>query len=390
MNQSARHLRTESGVQLAVRDIPAAWRAGDRRPEGVPAVAEWFFEAEEWLWCQRDAEGELHGSLRTWRADGKPWLEYEYAHGKRHGAFNRFYPSGALAQSGRYFDDLPDGLWTSLADDVNTYSIRECCIPEGTRAMKQEYRRGKLLAEAFYDATGEVLEYEDASPISGRLPEPLRERETDVLARGYDFWPESEPLDFDVEPLASVEQSLSSMRDAIQRAALRVQAMRSELIARDLRVPPDVSALIEEAAPASRRFSFPSEDDATLLVQVDETVSPYDMSTEDLIRRARLEWMALCWLCWATGLDSVGLPDELTPRPELYAALTLASQRAAALSGYDLQPDSAQHFHGLDESHLPASALAHLADQYREMRAVLLFASDPECQSPWQDDLGRA
>ena len=116
------------------------------RPSNVPHNARWFFASDEWLFCERDSGGELHGPFRTYRADGTPELSFEYRHGKRHGPFQRFYASGRLAQEGRYFDDLLDGLVVSRSDGENTYSIRECCIPETARVMKQEHRRGQLLA----------------------------------------------------------------------------------------------------------------------------------------------------------------------------------------------------------------------------------------------------
>ena len=360
---------------------------GGARPAGVPAAAGWFYDSQEWLACERDADGELHGPVRTWRADGTPWLEFEYRHGKRHGAFRRFYASGALALSGRYFDDLPDGLWTFPSDGEDTYSIRECCIPEGTRTMRQEHRRGALLAEAFYAADGSSLVYVDATPDAVALPPPLREREGDVLSGAYEFWPTFEPLSQTGSDVL-VEQPLSALCEAIQRAALRIQSARDELLSRGLPAPPALSRMGTSVL-GLRRFSFPSEEDATQLVQVDEAVEVRELDSAGLIHRARLDWTALCWLCWACGLDEVALPEQLEPRPELLAALELSSQRAAALSGPDLQPDSAPHFHRLDETHLPASALAHLADHYRELRAVLLFVSDPDCVSPWQDDLGR-
>lgn len=359
------------------------------RPTGVPAGAGWFYDSQEWLACERDGDGELHGPLRTWRANGTPWLEFEYRHGKRHGPFRRFHASGALALGGRYFDDLPDGLWTFCSDGEDTDSIRECCIPEGTRTMRQEHRRGTLLAEAFYAADGSPLVSLDASPDAVALPPPLREREGDVSIGEYDFWPAHEPLAPGSASDVLVEQPLAVLREAIQRAALRVQNARAALLARGLLAPPALSQMGTPAVEL-RRFSFPSEEDATRPVQVDETVPSGDLDSASLIHRARLDWTALCWLCWACGLDEVALPEQLTPRPELLAALELSSQRAAALTGHELQPDSAPHFHRLDETHLPASALAHLADHYRELRAVLLFVSDPDCVSPWQDDLGRS
>ncbi len=359
------------------------------RPSTVPAAARWFPVDQEWLACTYDAQGELHGAVRSFRAEGTPWVEYEYVHGRRHGAFKRFHASGALEQAGRYYDDLLDGLVCFYSDGARTHSIRECCVPERARVMKQEHRRGQLLAESFYAADGSQLFEAHLRPGPGgsTWPEPLREREADLLSVAFDFWPSRERLSASDPDAARVEQPLPALRAAISRAAQRVQAYRAALLALgETQLPPDVSALTSGSE--LRRFSFVSEDGDP--VQVEETLALADSNARDLGLGASLAWGALCWLCWACGLQRIAQPAELEARPELYAALLLASERQAALSGHDLRPDAEPHFHGLDETRLPASALSHLADCYREMRAVLLFASDPECQSPWQDDLGRS
>jgi hypothetical protein len=361
--------------------------AAPPRPSTVPGEARWFFDAQEWLSCKRDENGELHGSLRSYRADGTPWLEYEYRHGQRHGPFRRFHTSGQVGQAGRYFDDLLDGLLSVFSDGEDTYTIRECCIAPGTRVMKQEHRRGKLLAESFYAADGTRLFDPNAtSPVSA-WPEPLREREGDWFWVAFDFWPSREPLVVADPDAARVEQSLPALCAAISRAAQRVQVCRVELISRgETQIPPHVSLLI--ADDALRRFSFTSEEGEP--VNVDETLAVQGLSTHELALTTRIEWTALCWLCWAAGLDKIAIPTQITARPQLYAALIIVSERDAALSGNDPRPSSEPHFHSLDETLFPASTLTHLAAHYREIRAVLLFASDPECQSPWQDDLGRS
>ena len=359
------------------------------RPSQVPADAEWLFDTEEWLVCARDARGELHGSLRSYRADGTASIEYEYRHGKRHGPFRRFHPSGELARHGRYFDDLLDGLLVVLSDGDDPFSIRECCIPAGARVMKQEHRRGQLLAESFYDARGNrVLE---PGADASTWPEPLRDREEDLLAAEYAFWPAREPLFTpETEEEVRVEQSTVSLCDAIGRAAQRLMSVRGELMRQGLApLPPDLSWLTDGAAATLRRFAFDTDEEEPSLVQVDETLSVTGLDARALRLRARLEWTTLCWLCWAAGLDRVALPTRIQPRPELYAALLVSSARQAALTGPELAPDADPHFHRLNETLLPAAALAHLADQYREARAALLFVSDPTCRTPWQDDLGR-
>jgi len=360
------------------------------RPSNVSAEAEWQFDSREWVLCSRDAQGELHGSLRAHRGDGTPSLEFEYRHGKRHGPFRRFHGSGKLAQAGRYLDDVPDGLLCVYSEGESAYTIRECCIVEAARLMKQEYRRGQLLAESFYDVLGELLPDAEGAFGANGWPQPLRERESDAQLLEYVFWPTSEALpDASSEERVVVEQPLGALQEAIQRAAQRIQLLRAELLVSGARpLPPDLSALAE-GAPPLRRFTFDvfDEEHATS-VQVDETVPAVHGSTA-LSAQARLEFTLLSTLCWAAGSSQIELPQRLAPRPELFAALLHASQRAAALSGHEPVLDARAHFHGLDETLLPASALERLAEHYREIRAALLFATDPECQSPWQDDLGR-
>jgi hypothetical protein len=185
--------------------------------------ARWFFDAQEWLSCERDERDELRGSLRSYRAAGTPWLECEYRHGQRHGPFRRFYASGQLAQEGRYFDDFLDGLLSVFSEGDDGYSIRECCIAPGKRVMKQEHRRGKLLAQSFYAADGARLFDPNATSPVVSWPEPLREREGDWLGGAFDFWPSREPLVVADPDAAHVEQPLPALRAAINRAAQRVQ-----------------------------------------------------------------------------------------------------------------------------------------------------------------------
>src|SRR6185369_7345551 len=284
---------------------------GRQRPSSVPPNARWFFDSEEWLYCERDAHGELHGSLRTYREDGTPWLEYEYKHGKRHGPFRRYHASGQVAQEGRYFDDLLDGLVSFLSDGENRYSIRECCIPASTRVMRQEHRRGQLLAETYEDERGQLLEDPAiGAPGAKGWPQPLCEREDQMLSLAFDFWPAREALSSTLELTeACVEQPMLAVRQAIQRSAQRLLVLRREHASRGLSLDsPDVSLLVTEPEPPLRRFAFEADSDAgKLTVRVDETIAPAQ-STRELRVQIRLEWTVLCWLCWAVGLDEIALP----------------------------------------------------------------------------------
>lgn len=358
----------------------------------MPQGAELLPLEQAFRWCERDEAGELHGALRVYALDGTARLEQEYVHGKRHGAFRRFHASGALAEVGRYFDDLRDGFWVTLADGDSSASIRDCCIPEAARRLHQEYRRGRVLAEVFFSATGEVLE--EPTAVVDPRHEPLRERAEDVLTFSFGFWPGHEPLPSSgsapLEPAperARVEQTLPELAQAIRRAAARVMLYRAALACEKLSLaPPDVSFLLDEAVEL-RRFEITPEGEESALAVDERPCLPEDAAA--LALEARIAWSGLCWLCWAAGMDELALPTKWRSRHELHDALLLVSSRAASLRHHAAELDDAPHFHGLDESLLPGSALAQLARHYEEARAMLLFASDPECVSPWQDDLGR-
>ncbi|RYZ07069.1 MAG: hypothetical protein EOO73_13460 [Myxococcales bacterium] len=354
------------------------------RPSGVPERAVWDFTEGAWVLAPCDANGELHGALRVYGSDGAVRVELEYRHGKRHGPFKRYHSSGQVAQVGRYFDDQLDGLtvWFSAGDESD--SIRTCCLPPRTRVLKQEHRRGVLLQEAFFSAGGDqLLEGDETS----QAPEP-REREDDVLLGEYGFWPELEHLPpVAAEPL-TIAQPFSELQDAIRRAAQRVDRCRAALLESAPQLaPPDVSSLVGEPLPL-RTLEIRVEESEDLVL-VREEPSLAGLTALEVAWRARLDWTALCWLCWAAGCSTVAVPARLAPRSELHAALVHASARVEGLEACVPAAQSGAHFHGLEEARLPASGLARLAEHYREIRAVLLFAIDPECVSAWQEDLGR-
>ncbi len=128
------------------------------RPPGVPPEAEWRFEADEWVVAPRNAEGEYHGEVRSFRADGTPGVAYQFVEGRRHGPFRTYHPSGALLREGRYANDKLDG-WVVVRTDGEEQlgALQECCVPVGARTLRQEYDAGALVAEAFYDRDGRQL-----------------------------------------------------------------------------------------------------------------------------------------------------------------------------------------------------------------------------------------
>ena len=345
----------------------------------LPPGAEWHFDVREWVVAKYDRDGRPHGALLRFRDTGRLAARYDYRHGQRCGPFQAYHPSGALAQTGRYFLGELDGLLTAYSDP-RPHRFAEVSLGPERGIVKREYRRGVLLAEAHATDAAE-------SPV-----DDVREREHDLLSVPYDFWPAFETIESlhsETEP-ARVEQPFSALSSAIARAAERVMTCRAELSRRGAReLPPDVSQLSagESARPRRYSFSFTGADGALVVVQVNELLDVSELTPSHLAQRTQLEWAGLCWLCWAAGRDAVERPCELRARPELHEALLGVAIRLEQLAA--LAVSELPRFHRLDEMRLPASALAHIAALYREIRAVLLFAVDPDCQSPWQDDLGR-
>jgi hypothetical protein len=155
------------------------------RPAHLPAEAVWQFDAGEWVVCPRNAQGEYHGKLRSYRADGTPSVECEFVDGRRHGAFRVFHPSGSVAREGRYVEDRPDGVLLVRTDgERELHVLRECCVPDGARVLRQEYGNGALELEAFFDRDGRQL-----MPDGALCPErPLGVGESaifDVTAREW-------------------------------------------------------------------------------------------------------------------------------------------------------------------------------------------------------------
>jgi hypothetical protein len=155
------------------------------RPAGVPTEAEWRFEVDEWVSCPRNAAGEYHGTIRSFRADGTPSAEYEFVDGRRHGAFRTFHPSGALAREGRYAEDRLDGWLVVHTDgEGRLHTLRECCVPEGARLLRQEYASGALGVEAFFDRDGRQL-MPDGAWCPARPPGVEEGASFDVVAREW-------------------------------------------------------------------------------------------------------------------------------------------------------------------------------------------------------------
>jgi antitoxin component YwqK of YwqJK toxin-antitoxin module len=218
----------------------------------------------------------------------------------------------------------------------------------------------------------------------------------------FGFWPDDFVLDaVPSDKLPSVVvQDVAHVRVTMMKVAKRLQTVRAEVERRVGAVawlPPDLSAWFGETVCLDRyEFDVGSEDGANDdHVLVDETLVLEGYCLTDLMNRARIEWVALCWLAFGSGNSQLCLPDEIKPQSGFGCALTTAFARLFRVvdqletRGYRARsqglPDA--QWEGFAISGLPERMLTQAQAEFSEMRAALYFLADGDCRSLWQDDL---
>jgi hypothetical protein len=201
-----------------------------------------------------------------------------------------------------------------------------------------------------------------------------------------------------------VEQPLDAVRRTIALYATRLVAVRGELrrrlAAEPEWLPPDVSFLLERGPVELRRYtaSITDEDEEgteTSEVEVDEKLEFERVSPATLMTIARGDFDAVCWLCWAVGLDELALPQAMTPRPDFAAAVNDSMLRCfraydqLRTAGLVARSRGMPSFvwEGLPIETLSSRFAEIAAHQFRERRAMFIWALFPQNQSPFQSDL---
>jgi hypothetical protein len=265
---------------------------------------------------------------------------------------------------------------------------------------------------------------EAARRDAARLPGEQRsflESYIQVTFPRFDFWPAAADIRTlfpDVPP--GPDQPIENVRAIVQKYATRLQAIRAAVAGRlDGRpppdwLPPDLSALLPEGPHALDVWEFEEvvvDDDADggggepapgapepqpTVVKVDERLSLDDRYTlPSLMRLARRDWNALCWLCWSTGLDRVGLPDAVNPPAAFGLAAAMSVERLwrcrdkLTTGGLRALSQKLPGFiwEGIEIDNMPPLLAEIAADEHAEMRAVFYWLCDQGIQSPWQDNL---
>lgn len=294
----------------------------------------------------------------------------------------------------------PASILRELAIDQDQYA--------SSRAAGDLIRCAKALDptnKAFYAYTQALIEMSLGNVDAARVAaDELRERseeQADFLSAYlnglfplFDFWPSQDAiisieLEVESEPPA---RTLADFRNAIQKAALRVKALRTLLVGL---VPDDTPWL----PPAPDGVLARSK--ATLSEHEEVELEAWQTkSIPQLMRKLRTEWARLTWLCWLAGLEQVGSPSA-TSKPRSPSVVRLAmgmreqlfalrSEERALEDGFeeaDLENArlvATLPWNGttLDEIH-PANAGELAVPETHAINEAFAWASDAEVPSPF-------
>jgi len=226
-----------------------------------------------------------------------------------------------------------------------------------------------------------------------------------VLFPVFDFWPSREDPHTHYDGLPDApSQPLPAMLGLIEKYATRVLQIRTAMLEHDgvtQETPwmlPDVSALLSSGPVplGTDRFETPDPDDPDepYVIDIDETLELGD-AIPDLLRSARAEWHALCWLLWSCGVDRLQLPTRLNPPKNFGQAAGMAPTRLwrcrdrVHMRGMGAQSQGIPGFawNGVDIDELPGALTNMAMFEYQEMQALMYWLTDDEVRSPWQDNL---
>jgi hypothetical protein len=231
-----------------------------------------------------------------------------------------------------------------------------------------------------------------------------------------DFWPTKRPIETQFTDIPEQpDQSLEAVQAQIRKYATRLMAIRAATAValsteRERARPwliPDLSALLPDGPVALEIWEFEevvvdedgpegqATEGAPTLVKVDETLPLEGLNLTTLLRLARREWNALCWLCWSAGLNRVAVPTALSPPADFGKAagmtverlwrcrdkLTTGGMRAMSQGVPGFEWEGTQ----IDAMQPVLAEMVTL--ELMEVRALFFWLCDSGVQSPWQDNL---
>lgn len=222
------------------------------------------------------------------------------------------------------------------------------------------------------------------------------------LFPSYDFGPAREKPETSFEdvpekPERSVEELALFAQKYATRLHLVREALLQKLTSENPALPPDVTHLLPEGPVELEQGEHAWEDDegAPQTVDFDEVPEVADADLPSLLRMARADWGALSWLCWASGLNEVALPNKLSPPLDFGKAAGMAQQRLwrsrdqRAFNGRNARQHGVASFEweGTDMAEIAPPVAGIAEQQYAEMQALFYWLVDSKLKTPWQDNL---
>jgi antitoxin component YwqK of YwqJK toxin-antitoxin module len=250
---------------------------------------------------------------------------------------------------------------------------------------------------------------EDAEALAAASPESaefLRES-VRVLYGGFPFRPSAQSLPAPPSdaPEMAPEQPVAEVQRQIRVYATRL-ALRRERVRALSRapsdaawLPPDTAWLLSDGPVELRQTTATIEDETDegferTEVSIDEGTD-LDGGAMTLMRGARADWAALCWLCWGVGLDRVAMPDTVAAPADFAAAVYWAIERRfrardrLTTGGLVSRTRGVPGFEweGVHIDAMDSIFASMAADEFLEIRSVFLWLSWKENISPFQSDI---
>jgi hypothetical protein len=213
-----------------------------------------------------------------------------------------------------------------------------------------------------------------------------------VLFCEFGFWPSDARLPAPATGAArdalKPVRSVAEVADAAQVLASRLHRTRAGLLERVRPglpwLPPELPQLLPEGPlelkVGKARGKARAVDQTRGLARSPEVPA--------LLRAARNDWAALTWLCWATGLGEVALPEAPGNRPELAPAAAWNAQRLARCRER-MKGEGAAAFHveweGMDLESMHAVLLPVAEAEWQEVQAVLAWLTQPDAPGLWAE-----
>ena len=127
-------------------------------------------------------------------------------------------------------------------------------------------------------------------------------------------------------------------------------------------------------------------------IEIDERLVADGAGVPALLTVAHADWSALSWLCWAVGLDDIGLPEEVPGRPELAVAMKMFVRRTWRIKDRlttgglvaRSQGVPGWTWQGIDIDELPRHLAEMAAAEYIAVRSMFIWLASADALSPFR------